>query len=33
MQLTKITSDNLAEAVSVAREIFPYEIHKDGFWP
>lgn len=33
MQLTKITADNLAEAVAVAREIFPYEIHKDGFWP
>jgi GNAT superfamily N-acetyltransferase len=33
MQLTKISSDNLTEAVEVAREIFPYEIHKDGFWP
>ena len=32
MRLEKITENNLLIAVDVAHKIFPYEIHKDGFW-
>ena len=31
--LKPITNINLKTAIKVAREIFPYEVHKDGFWP
>lgn len=33
MILIPITPDNLSLATEVAREIFPYEVHADGFWP
>lgn len=33
MHLEKITAENMAEAVRMARTIFPYEVHKEGFWP
>lgn len=31
--LQPITAANLADAVAVARIVFPYEVHADGFWP
>ena len=33
IELQQITAENLAVAVVAAREIFPYEVHDDGFWP
>lgn len=33
IKLIPITSENLALAVEMARKIFPYETHADGFWP
>lgn len=33
LKLEEITSKNLGGAIAAAREIFPYEIHADGFWP
>lgn len=33
MTLVKITQDNLEQAVETALQIFPEEIHDDGFWP
>jgi GNAT superfamily N-acetyltransferase len=31
--LKEVNTDNLPLAVSLARKVFPYEIHSDGFWP
>ena len=33
MHLEKITESNLNEAVEIAKLVFPYESHADGFWP
>ncbi|MDX6766417.1 MAG: GNAT family N-acetyltransferase [Candidatus Methylacidiphilales bacterium] len=33
MKLEKVTTENVGQAIAAAREIFPYEIHADGFWP
>lgn len=33
MILETITNNNLQSAIDIAKQIFPYEIHADGFWP
>lgn len=33
INLSPITSENLARAIAAAWQIFPYETHAEGFWP